>query len=288
MTRTTLLLGLVALAGCGGVTQQDGEPDPATAERALIEDASDDASASAQSSGLARPLFLGLDSRLLGDSGGDAATQLQTARAMVEGSYAPSGCATLSTDPDGAIRLVFSDCRAAGGLVHLSGALVAKLSGEPGRVHVEIEAPDGLVSAGKTIAYEASADIVTADGSQAITWKTASWRASTAHGTNVSHTADYAITLDLASRCSVTSGSTVGLVEGKDANGALESRGLSAVIDGYAVCPGKCPTSGTVRTTRSTGELTHRTVVLRFDGTPTVHVTGARGQSFDLPLVCEA
>jgi hypothetical protein len=55
-----------------------------------------------------------------------------------------------------------------------------------------------------------------------------------------------------------------------------------AVSDGFAVCPGKCPT-GTIT---STGKLSGRSITVAFDGTAQAAVTGPRGRTFKVPLIC--
>ena len=282
-----LLLLHAALAGCGGVTQDDpAHSAPDGLDRVLVEDSADAAAATRESSGLARPLLVDLDTRTLGtDAAGDAAGQVQSASARVLGSYAPSGCATLSLDPQtpGHVRIVFTGCSTAAGLTGLSGVLDAVFSGEPGRVHVELGAPAGLIADGTTIAYAASADVVTSDAQQTITWKTSAWRTAGARGTVAWHRADHTIALDRATHCVVTSGRAATEIAPLDPRSGGETRALETVIDDFAYCPGACPTSGTIR---STGVRTRRTVVLRFDGANVAHVTDAHGSTFDLPLHC--
>ena len=285
---TVVSASLASLVGCGGSPERDVDTgDTSALDAALVGDSSESATASAQGSGLAAPLFLGLDSRTLwnGSTATDAAGPLLAARAAIEDRYHPMGCAKLEADGIDRARLTLKDCATPGGFAHLTGVLAIVLSGEPGNVRVDLSAPTGLVAGDRSIEFAASVDIVTTDGTQTITWKTTTWRATTARGTAFSHTTDVTITLDLASMCTVTSGSTMGHAETTDAAGGVETRGLSTVIDGFAVCPGKCPTNGTLR---STGERTHRTVVLRFDGSSSVHVTGVHGRTFDLPLACGA
>jgi hypothetical protein len=208
--------------------------------------------------------------------------------------YLPAGCAKVDRlsspapdQPDGVVwdrvRVTFDHCRTPAGLDRVTGAIEARFSGQPLRAHLDLSVPEGLVANGATVDYAASADVETRAGSQEITWHTATFRVTTARGTVVSHTADYDLRYDFDTRCTRTVGVTHGDVSGTASDGHAFARQLDTEIDNFEVCPDACPSSGTLR---STALPSRRTVTLRFDGGPAVHVVGPHGAAFDVPLAC--
>lgn len=284
MRPLALALPFVWVLGCaGGSTAPVDDPHPL--DQALADDATDTATASSHGSSLAHPLFAGLDTALIGAGSDTSAATMQVALIAdkVLSSYTPAGCAKAERLAVDRVRITFDDCHTPTGLAHVTGGLEARFSGEPLHAHLELSVPDSLTANGADVAYAASADVETHQGAQEITWHTWTFRVTTPRGRIVSHTADYALHYDFDTKCTRTVGVTHGDVSGLAADGHAFSRQLDAEIDNFVVCPGACPSSGTLR---STALPSRRTVTLRFDGSPVVHVVGPHGSAFDVPLAC--
>lgn len=277
------VIAAVAL-GCGA-SSDDAEDE--LKEQALALDGAETSNASSQSGALGRASFSGVDAQAQDANEAEKRFHVLGNLSLVS-SFLPAGCARLvplpAIEQDGVkhphARIEFDGCTGPYGLAKLTGAIETTLTlptpGAPVRKwHLEIGVPDGvtLMSRGRPLTYTASADVVVDADGRELTWH-AAWSGTTKSGKAVSHTSDMNVRTDADTRCTDMSGVTTGKVE---------DRGIDTIVDGVTVCPGACPTSGTIQSIAKNGK---KSVVIRFDGSSTAHVTGRKGRTFELPLAC--
>jgi hypothetical protein len=250
--------GLLA-AGCA----QDDEYDLAVASTTSALEVS-------QSGGTGKSVFDGINEA----SCGDPASAANLAASIPTAMLYPAGCETKTTDQSD-VHVQFSACTGPFGRRQLNGGLDATFAGcTNGRLHADVVDSGNLTGNGRPIHYKASADVTVDGDTRDVAW-TASWSATTRRGRHVEHQSNLDIRID-ASQCLDVAGTTAGHVDEFQ---------FGSEIDGLTVCPDRCPSAGTVGITRE-GRLGERTLTIRFDGSERAHVTGARGRTFDVPLVC--
>jgi hypothetical protein len=227
-----------------------------------------------QSSGTGKTVIDGMDPE---QSSCPVDPEAAAARAASRPSHLyPQECAVKTSDGAN-LHVTFNDCTGPFGRVHLNGGVNAVFSpGASCAVHAEIEDDGTLTGNGNLVDYQASADIVTKPGQRDVTWA-ARWETTTKRGRHVNQTSSLNILVDDATDCLDIVGTT---------SGHVDEYPFGTVIDGLAVCPGKCPSAGTVS---ATFEGKHRDIeiTVQFDGSDTAHVTGKRGRKFDVKMVCD-
>jgi hypothetical protein len=188
----------------------------------------------------------------------------------------PQECAVKTSDGP-TVHMTLNDCTGPFGRVHLNGGLDAAFSpGQSCAVHAEIEDDGTLTGNGKPVDYQASADIVTRPGERDVTWA-AHWTATTKRGRQVEQQSSLNIVVNDSTDCLDIVGTT---------NGHVDEYPFGTVIDGLVVCPGKCPSAGTV-SAKFEGKYRDIDLTVRFDGSDTAHVTGKKGRQFDVKMVCD-
>jgi hypothetical protein len=264
--RYTLVLASLVAIGSLGCQRVD--------EQALAEATITSTLQTTQSGGTGKTVIDGMDP--------DANTcpvdpDAAAARAAARPSHLyPEACAVKTSDGAN-LHVTLTDCTGPFGKVHLNGGLNAVFSpGQACSVHAEIQDDGTLTGNGQPVDYRASADIVNKPGERDVTWA-GHWTATTKRGRHVEQDSSLNILVNGATDCLDIVGTT---------KGHVDEYPFGTTIDGLAVCPGKCPSAGTVS---ATFEGKHRDVSLtvRFDGSDTAHVTGARGRTFDVKMVCD-
>jgi hypothetical protein len=193
----------------------------------------------------------------------------------------PAGCATRQRDATNpaVVHIHLDNCTGPFGLMHHTGDITVVFSkGANGDLHAEATSANMTVN-GHAASYSASADI-----SIDLTAKTvdvasnSAWTRDTAAGVTVSHTRQGTTVIDLVKRCRDTNGTAVTLVGSREIDSTLKDYTVCRKADGVDGCP--------------TGEVTHtakasgRTVTIDFDGSAEAKVTGPKGNSIEVPLVC--
>lgn len=188
----------------------------------------------------------------------------------------PETCAVKTSNGPN-LHVTLNDCTGPFGRVHLNGGLNATFSpADSCAVHAEIADDGTLTGNGNPVDYHASANIVTKPGARDVTW-TANWTATTKRGRHVEQKSSLNILVNDSTDCLDIVGST---------NGHVDEYPFGTVIDGLVVCPGKCPSAGTVSATFE-GKYRDIELTVQFDGSDTAHVTGKRGRQFDVKMVCD-
>lgn len=255
----------VLLAGCSAGSSAD--------EEQLAADGTEAMTSSTQSTHLGNVVFESLSE-----------IDPDKAAAQVAGNPTalyPTGCVSRAKDPTNprVAHVTFTDCTGPFGLVHLSGEEVVTFSAGPGgALHADIAGVD-LTANDKPITFSATADITIDGAARNVKWQ-GTWTHVNDHGVTVSHTSDLRIDVDTAAGCATSNG---------NAKTTVASREVDTTVSDYEVCRNSdgalsCP-SGTVT---HTGKLSGKVVTVTFDGTDTAAVSGPRGNSFDVPLVCPA
>jgi len=263
--RYTLVLtvGLFACVGCQRMQEQ-----------ALAEAAISSTLQTSQRGGTGKTVIDGMDPEQDACPVDPAAA---AARAASRPSHLYPETCTVKTSDGANLHVTFNDCTGPFGRVHLNGGVNAVFSPAAScAVHAEIEDDGTLTGNGNAIDYGASADIVTKPGHRDVTWA-AHWTTVTKRGRHVEQQSSLNILVDDATDCLDIVGTT---------NGHVDEYPFGTVIDGLVVCPGKCPSAGTV-TASFDGKYRDVEITIRFDGSSTAHVTGKRGRQFDVEMVCD-
>lgn len=260
---TSIAAAVLSSSAAGCVVQQDDD-------ELLAEDAAALSSENSRSAGLGRAVLSPIQASDTADAD-QAAGAVETR--PIAGFY-PAGCVTAAREGL-KVHLQFDDCTGPFGLVHLKGGIDATFSlGEAG-LHAELADSGDLTVQDQPVDYRAATDITVEADAVDLDWS-ATWNGTTTGGKAFTHDADLDLSADPLTGCATMSGT---------ASGSVEDRGMDSVIEGYAVCPAACPSAGKIT---STGKKSGRTIVVEFDGSDVAKVTGPRGNSFDVPLVCDA
>jgi len=267
--RTFLGFALTAIAA-GGCNGGAGVVDPAEAQVAA--DGTEAMTASSQSIDLTRVVFesVSVDDPLL------AAAQL-----VQPAHTGASACLTREKDPDdpAVVHVTLHDCTGPFGLVHIDGEEVVALSaGKGGALRATVTGID-LVANGRPMAFAATADITfPTPTTRSVVWQ-GSFTRGDATGATVAHASDLKVTVDLTAGCSASSGSAMTTVANREVDSTVTDYALCRdAATGAAGCP-----SGTVV---HTGRVSDRTVSVTFDTSDVAEVTGPRGNTFPVELVC--
>jgi len=256
------------VAGCTAATVDAGETQVAV-------DGDEGVAASVQSTDLASVVF---------DNVSVADPKMATAQLSMPTQLWPSGCVTRAQTGPSQVTVTFNDCTGPFGLVHIDGQELVTFVPAPGAAL----APGGALQAtiegvsltanGRPISHSATAVITFPDSNtRAVAWN-GSWKRMNDLGEMVQHTSDLRISVDLSTNCRTINGS---------AQTHVDAREVNTTITGYEMCHDAmgqegCP-SGAVD---HVGVTSGKTVQIQFNGTAEADVTGARGDTFQVPLVC--
>jgi hypothetical protein len=193
----------------------------------------------------------------------------------------PSSCVTRSRDLTHftLVHVTFHDCTGPFGLVHIDGEEDVTFSvGPSGALHAQITGMN-LTANGNPVTYSASADITFPNPTtRSVVWQ-ASWSRQNDAGDTVAHTSDLQVLVDLTAGCRTSDGTAITHVADRTVDTTVTDYKLCRdLVTGAEGCP-----SGTVV---DTGRPLGRTVTVRFDASAVAQVTGPRGNTFDVPLVC--
>jgi hypothetical protein len=193
----------------------------------------------------------------------------------------PAGCVTRTKDfvNPFVVHVTFNNCVGPFGLVHINGEEVVTFSvGMNGALRAHILGVN-LTANGTSIAHAATADITFQSASaRTVVWQ-GSWLRVDDAGDIVAHSSDLEVAVDLAAGCRTSNGT---------AGTHVATRTVDTTVTDYRICSNQktgaegCPSGTVVDTGRPQG----RTVTVHFDGSATAQVTGPRGNTFGLPLLC--
>lgn len=255
----------VALAiGCSAKSSTDSGSDPDGSD-------STEASASAAQEGrIQEMLFSNVSSVNPEDAAAGAAQQ-----------WWPAGCATRQRDATNksVVHITLNDCTGPFGLVKHSGEITVTFSkSASGGLHAEATSSNMTVN-GKPVTYAASADITIDTTAKTITVNAnGAWTRVNGKGETVSHTRQGTNVIDLVKKCRDWNGTAVTKVGSREVDSTAKDYTICRKADGTEGCP--------------SGEITHthkssgRTVTVDFDGSDEAKITGPKGNSVEVQLVC--
>jgi len=267
-TSTRIFLGFsltALLAGCGA--------SPDATESQVASDGNEGTAASAQSTSMGSVVFENVS----------VADPVKAAGQLTMPSQLwPSGCVTRTQSATDAsvVTLTFNDCTGPFGLVHLDGQETVTLSAAPGgALQASLEGVN-LTANGKPLTQSATA-IITFPSSttRSVAW-TGSWQRTDDLGDVVQHTSSVTIAVDLTTGCGTSTGTAKTVVATREVDTTITDLQLCHSATGVEGCP-----SGSVE---HDGVTSGKTVSITFDGTDEAEVTGPRGDTFAVPLVCVA
>ncbi len=262
--RAVLAFSLPAvLAACSGPV------DPI--EEQIAADGSEGMAASTQSTSLAGVVFDGVS---VADPA-EAAGQLGA-----PGQLWPSGCVTRARDavePD-VVHVTFADCSGPFGLLDIDGEVTVTLSAGPaGALHVAF-AGLGLTAGGGPVTFSATADTTFPTLTmREVVWQE-TWLRTDAAGELVTHDSDVTLAVDTLAGCRTLDGS---------ARTTVADRQVDSTLRGYRICHDLtgaegCPSGSVIHT----GEPSGKVVTIAYDASDTAHVTGPKGDTFEVALGC--
>lgn len=262
------LLGLVGLVFGGCAARNSGGTDaPSSVEQA---DSTDSSDSSGQASHFGA-MFTG------GVASAEPAAAASTAGTN-PGLY-PAGCVTRKVDPTNprVVDLTFDNCTGPFGLVALSGSMTATFSSNAdGSLHIDLQSAN-LTANGHPVTHSGSGDVHVNRTTRNVTWH-GDWTRVNRAGETVAHTTSLSIAIDSSTKC-------------RDVNGTAQTtigaREVDSTIKDYKVCGGAlgtdaCPSGEVTLVHKASG----RTITVDFDGSDKAILTGPRGGTIDVPLVC--
>ena len=140
---------------------------------------------------------------------------------------------------------------------------------------VDIDDSGDLLANGSSLDFNAQG-VVELNGDQRLAEWTREFTGTSVGGRSVHRTANVSVVVDRATGCRTLDG---------DAEGTVDEHSYESTVSGLAVCPGACPSAGTIHATRH-GRRDHSLTII-FDGSALARVDGWSGQPFDVELDCE-
>jgi hypothetical protein len=261
ISSTRIFLGFFSLgilvAGCAG----------ADSESQVASDGDEGTAASAQSTNLASVAW-------------ENVSVADPAQATAQLAMPSAGCVTKSATSANVVTITFTDCTGPFGLVHINGEETVTFSAGPnGALQASLEGVN-LTANGKPITQSAIAIITfPTSTTRSVAW-TGSWQRTDDLGDVVQHTSSLTITADLTTGCRTASGTGKTMVAARQVDTTITNLELCHTAAGIEGCP-----SGSVD---FDGVTSGKTVEVQFNGTDEAEVTGPRGNTFEVPLVCTA
>jgi hypothetical protein len=266
---------LVALLGCFGLAVSVGCSSSSTtsnsssADQADNTDGAEATASSSQASRFDETLF----SPVQGQEPQAAASAVATAQ------WWPAGCATRKRDAtnNAVVHVTLDECSGPFGLVHLSGNITVTFSkSADGSLHAQAASSNMTVN-GKAVTYSADADITVSGSTRTVKYSGA-WTRENAKGETVSHTREGTTVIDISTRCRDTNGTAVT---------AFGAREVDSTIKDYKICrkadgTDGCPSGEIIHTAKASG----KSLTFTFDGSSECKVTGPKGGSVEVQLIC--
>jgi hypothetical protein len=213
-------------------------------------------------------------------SGVSSSDPTEAASSTAASQWWPAGCVMRSRDATtpNIVHVRLDDCTGPFGLRHHTGDLtVVFTSNTDGSLHASATSANMTVNS-HPVSYARDSDItIDVSGGTRTIHSTGTWTRVDDEGETVTHSSDLTTVVNIAEDTRTTNGT---------GQTSVGSRDISSTITNYTVRRGLagegCP-SGTVTHERA---ATGDTVTITFDGTPEAEVTGPKGKSIEVPLVC--
>lgn len=232
-------------------------------------DATEAAGSSAQASDLEHTLLGNVQSQ----------DPMAAAGSVAAAQWWPAGCSTRTRDASNpaVVHVHLDSCTGPFGIRQHSGDITITFSkNADGSLHAEAASSNMTIN-GKAVTFSASRDISVAAGIIDVKGH-AAWTRENAGGETVSHSTSVDTKIDVAKKCRTSNGTAVTMVGSRETDSTLKDYEVCRNADGSDGCP--------------TGEITHthkatgRTVSVSFDGSNQALITGPRGGTAEVTLVC--
>jgi hypothetical protein len=232
-------------------------------------DASEAAGSAAQTSDMEQTLLGSVTS----------ADPASAAGSVAAAQWWPAGCATRTKDASNplVVHVHLESCTGPFGIRKHTGDITVTFSkNADASLHAEATSANMTIN-DKPVTFSASRDISVAAGIIDVKGH-AAWTREDAAGDTVSHTTNVETKIDVAKKCRTSNGTAVTTVG---------TREVDSTLTDYEVCRGadgvdECPSGKISHTHKATG----RTVSVSFDGSNQATVTGPRGGTAEVTLVC--
>jgi hypothetical protein len=291
--RSVVALSVLALAfaaGCSAKSKDTSSTDGSlgTNEDALSADNNDsqDAEDSAED---------GIENGLSGASASDPGTPADgTTADAIDAKiktnpglyFQPAGCIVSTREAPGVWTHVFTNCTGPKGRITYNGTVKSTWTVSANQLEVKHEATNFEAKGPRvTVTFSGSRDVTyTRSGTVITKHRVGSWsgtitkNADPSKSAPWSHTADFTSTWDSASKCYTRDG---------EADNSIGGRTFGRKVTGFKVCGGifACPEGGELELDRKDGSVK---ITVTFDGGQDVTITGPRGNSINVKLICDA
>jgi hypothetical protein len=203
----------------------------------------------------------------------------EAATAVAADQWWPSSCATRTKDSTNpaVVHIHLQDCTGPFGLRKHTGDITVVFSKNPnGLLHAQATSSNMTVN-GKDVSWSGDADVVVSGATRTVNYNGA-WTRVNLRGETVSHTSDVTIVIDTTTKCRTSNGTAVTLVADRKIDSTIQDYKICKLADGGDGCP-----SGTITHTNAAAD---KTVTVQFDGTAEAQVTGPKGHTVGVALVC--
>lgn len=256
----TRMLGCALLLSLGVMGCGEGE-DAGFAAEAL-----DSVEGSSTESALAVPAFEGADPQVT------AAQMAQSAASRAGTFYQPPGCVTASSLQN-TVTWVLKDCTGPRGMVHVTGTVVAVITGAANAERTAHVTSTGLQVNGATVDVDSEVVWMKSGAFRTVTVTTSS-KGTGSRGNAFTHSGSWTSTWD---------DTCISLDGAWSTQAGL--RKWSTTVAGWKRCEGMCPSAG--GSIVYAGGLNDVTVTVTASGGPTAAWTSSRGRSGTVDLYCQ-
>ena len=191
----------------------------------------------------------------------------------------PAGCATRTKDASNpfVVHVHLDNCTGPFGIRQHTGDITVTFSKNPdASLHAEAASANMTIN-GKPVTFSARRDITVAAGIIDVKGH-AAWTREDAAGDTVSHTTSVETKIDVAKKCRTSNGTAVTTIGTREVDSTLTDYEVCRNADGSDACP-----TGTLSHTH---KATGRTVSVSFDGSNQATITGPKGGTVEVTLVC--
>lgn len=265
------VLGVCAF-GCAAKTTSSGGDGTSPTTEAEGSDSNDSTASEAQASRMDHMIYGGVGSQDPQQAAGNVATA----------QWWPAGCATRTRDASqpNVVHIHLQDCTGPFGIVKHTGDITVTFSKNASgdKLHAEAKSSDMTVN-GHPVEYSSEADLVVDATAKTITIDFHGvWNRTNAKGEPVDHQRQGTAVIDVAARCRSVTGTATTRVASREIDATIKDYKICRKADGTDGCP-----SGEVDYDFKPSD---KTVEIAFDGTAEAKVTGPKGNSIEVPLVC--
>lgn len=203
----------------------------------------------------------------------------QAAEAVASEQWWPSGCATRAKDSTNpaVVHVHLQDCTGPFGMRKHTGDITVVFSKTAGGLlHAQATSSNMTVN-GKAVSWSGAADVVVSGTTRTVDYNGA-WTRENARGETVSHTSDITIVIDTATQCRTANGTSVTLVGDRKIDSTIKDYKMCKTAEGFDGCP-----TGTITHSNAAAD---KTLTIQFDGSSQAQVTGPKGNTVGVGLVC--